>query len=49
MREMKLIKEHMDKNSFEELVERKSKYNTRIKKAYEYAKDHMKNNAPSTI
>jgi tRNA-guanine family transglycosylase len=42
MREMKLIKEHMDENSFEELVEQKSKYNQRIKKAYEYAKEHMK-------
>ena len=45
MREMKLIKEHMDENSFEELVEQKSKYNLRIKKAYEYAKQHMDRNS----
>ena len=41
MREMKLIKEHMDDNSFGELVERKGEKNKKIKKAYEYAKNHV--------
>jgi tRNA-guanine family transglycosylase len=41
MREMNMIKEHMKENSFEELVEQKSKYNLRIKKVYDYVKQHI--------
>lgn len=44
MREMKLIQEHIRENSFEELVEQKSKHNKRIKIVYEYAKEFMRNN-----
>ena len=38
MREMNLIKEHLKENSFDQLVEFKSKSNQRIKKAYIHVK-----------
>ncbi len=44
MKEMKLIKEHIAQNSFEELVREKGKQNKKIKKAFDYADNHMRKN-----
>ncbi|HOC77914.1 MAG TPA: tRNA-guanine transglycosylase [Methanofastidiosum sp.] len=41
MKEMNLINEHLKDNSFDQLVELKSKNNQRIKKAYEHVKKYV--------